>query len=206
MGEGVITGYEDGSFCPNNQISRMEFAALLSRFAESTGIDLKDIEKELAGGNDGAGSTSDTANAASSAVNNIALNALTASAAVLDTASLDSAALVSEPAVPLSDISGLWGEEHILGLADAGVVNGYEDGTFRPDGQTTRAETVTMLNRMLGRTMTDELRAAINNAANPFSDLSSEHWAYCDIMAAVHDYTVKTSVIGKNITVKVELK
>lgn len=205
-GEGVITGYEDGSFCPNNQISRMEFAALLSRFAESTGIDLKDIEKELAGGNDGAGSTSDTANAASSAVNNIALNALTASAAVLDTASLDSAALVSEPAVPLSDISGLWGEEHILGLADAGVVNGYEDGTFRPDGQTTRAETVTMLNRMLGRTMTDELRAAINNAANPFSDLSSEHWAYCDIMAAVHDYTVKTSVIGKNITVKVELK
>ncbi|MCI8631467.1 MAG: S-layer homology domain-containing protein, partial [Firmicutes bacterium] len=202
--EGVITGYEDGSFMPSKQITRMEFAALLSRFADSTGIELKDMEKELAGASARNVSGVNISTASASAqeaftdmTKHIVLNALTASAAISDAD--------WETAVPLSDISGLWGESHIVGLADAGVVSGYEDGTFRPENSTTRAETVTMLNRMLGRTVTSELRTAISDAENKFSDLSKMHWAYYDIMAAAHSYTVKTSTVKGAVNVTVEL-
>jgi len=189
---------------PSKQITRMEFAALLSRFADSTGIELKDMEKELAGASARNVSGVNISTASASAqeaftdmTKHIALNALTASAAISDAD--------WEPAVPLSDISGLWGESHIVGLADAGVVSGYEDGTFRPENSTTRAETVTMLNRMLGRTVTSEFRTAISDAENKFSDLSEMHWAYYDIMAAAHSYTVKTSTIKGTVNVTVEL-
>ncbi len=57
------------------------------------------------------------------------------------------------------------------------VVNGYEDGTFKPDNNITRAEAVTMVNRFLGR---------VPNGAEgtaTFSDIDS-HWAKSQILAA----------------------
>ena len=57
-----------------------------------------------------------------------------------------------------------------------GIVAGYEDNTFRPDKNITRAEVVTIVNRFLGRTPTE-------NAAGVFSDIDS-HWAKSQILAA----------------------
>ncbi|MDA8334777.1 MAG: S-layer homology domain-containing protein [Peptococcaceae bacterium] len=47
--------------------------------------------------------------------------------------------------VSFSDIATSWARTYILELAKAGVINGYPDGTFRPDNYVTRAEFVKML-------------------------------------------------------------
>ena len=57
-----------------------------------------------------------------------------------------------------------------------GYVNGYSDGTFAPDGNITRAEVVTVVNRMLGRKPS-------GTAGAVFSDISG-HWASSQIVAA----------------------
>lgn len=62
-------------------------------------------------------------------------------------------------------------------LAYLGVINGYDDGTFRPENNITRAEAVTLVNRMLGRVPTGE------NGEIMFAD-SADHWAKSQIAAA----------------------
>lgn len=52
--------------------------------------------------------------------------------------------------VSLSDIKGHWGELSIQQAIEAGYVDGYEDGTFRPDRDITRAEYVTMVTKAMG--------------------------------------------------------
>jgi hypothetical protein len=53
--------------------------------------------------------------------------------------------------VSFSDISGHWAEEDIRYAASIGWVNGYTDGTYRPVQNITRAEFMTLVNRMLER-------------------------------------------------------
>ena len=50
-----------------------------------------------------------------------------------------------------SDISGHWAEEYIRRVAGLGWIKGFEDGTFRPDAYITRAQAMTMINRVLNR-------------------------------------------------------
>ena len=57
-------------------------------------------------------------------------------------------------------------------------ISGYEDGTFKPDNSVTRAEAVTMMNKVLDNPIAE-------NAENPFGDVSPNHWAYNQIMTAV---------------------
>lgn len=49
------------------------------------------------------------------------------------------------PTINLSDISGHWAEASIRAAVEAGIVNGYADGTFKPNGYVTRAEFTVML-------------------------------------------------------------
>lgn len=78
----------------------------------------------------------------------------------------------------LSDISGHWCEEYINGFSNLGLVNGYPDGSFKPDGIITRAEAVAVLNRVSG--------ISTNNVDDIIlKDVSEKHWAYNDICAAV---------------------
>jgi hypothetical protein len=64
-------------------------------------------------------------------------------------------------------------------------MRGYPDGSFKPNGHITRAEVVTALNRMLGRTPDAE---HIRGLANPYTDLSETHWAYADILEAAVEH------------------
>ena len=50
-----------------------------------------------------------------------------------------------------SDIAGNWAEDYIRTAASIGLVNGYPDGTFRPNQKITRAEAVTIVNNTIGR-------------------------------------------------------
>lgn len=73
----------------------------------------------------------------------------------------------------------------------AGIITGYEDGTFRPDNNITRAEVVTMVNRFIGRKPTG-VAGSIN-----FSDI--DHWAKDQILAACNSEGVSwTSSVSGN--------
>lgn len=52
---------------------------------------------------------------------------------------------ITAGAAAFKDTSGHWGDSYIAEMADMGILNGYEDGTFRPDNNMTRAEFATML-------------------------------------------------------------
>lgn len=85
-----------------------------------------------------------------------------------------------------SDIARFdWCRNQINALADMDIVSGYDDGIFLPDNQISRAETVAIINRMLGREMDDEI---LKKLTCPFVDISSEHWAYNDVLLAACEY------------------
>lgn len=85
-----------------------------------------------------------------------------------------------------------WAYVYIQNAAARGFIAGYGDGTFGPDRTITRAETVKILNRMLGRI--PEVSAIDQNAAfNLFPDVSGSHWAYYEIVEAsfTHQYIME---------------
>jgi hypothetical protein len=131
---GIIKGYEDGTFKPNNQITRAEFAAIASRFAQLS--------------------------------------------------KTDNAVFSDVPAT-------YWAYQEINSAYAKGWVNGYEDGTFRPGKNITRAEVAKLVNTMLNR-LPKELP---DNFRNPYTDIDTTHWAYIHIMEAStkHDYQRTTT-------------
>ena len=76
-----------------------------------------------------------------------------------------------------------------------GLISGYPDGSFAPEKTITRAETAKILNRMLGRAP-HNIAIDVHTELNPFSDISSAHWAYYEIVEAsvTHEYIM----LGKN--------
>ena len=74
-------------------------------------------------------------------------------------------------------------------------VGGYSDGTFRPDDLITRAEAVTMLNRVLGRAA-DKAMAASAEGIRIMPDVPDSHWAYYAMLEATvgHQYESKDGV------------
>src|SRR5665647_1270425 len=51
---------------------------------------------------------------------------------------------------PFTDIVGHWGEEYINNTYNRGIIEGYPDGTFKPDGNITRAEMAVMVIKAMG--------------------------------------------------------
>jgi len=72
----------------------------------------------------------------------------------------------------------------ILSAAASGLVNGYEDGTFRPDNTITRAEVVTVVNRLLSLAVSEDT-IILDKLENNFVDISS-HWARLNILMAAN--------------------
>ncbi len=78
-------------------------------------------------------------------------------------------------------------------LGYLGVIGGYEDGTFGPERLITRAEVVTIVNRMLGRIPTGETAGTV-----AFSDIDG-HWAKSQIVTACNPSKIGDKTIW-NIT------
>jgi len=70
----------------------------------------------------------------------------------------------------------------VMAAAESGLVNGYEDNTFRPDNTITRAEVVTVINRLLGLKATDKTIDE-TKLENVFDDIKT-HWGKLNIMMA----------------------
>lgn len=90
-----------------------------------------------------------------------------------------------------SDVEkGHWAYSYINAASEAGWIQGYPDGTFRPDKEITRTETVTLVNSMINRTVTREKLKALN-VRNPYNDLAESFWGYTDLMEATVSHTAE---------------
>ena len=88
------------------------------------------------------------------------------------------------------DVSGsYWAVKDISFATNEKWLNGYADGSFKPDTNITRAEVVTIVNRMTGRTADKEYINDNLSVLNKFTDLKNNtHWAYYDIMEAANTH------------------
>ena len=84
--------------------------------------------------------------------------------------------------------SDAWYYDYIVGSVKYGWINGYGDGTFRPENLITRAEVTIITNRMLGRSADKDYVNENLLSLNRFSDVSTSNYAYYDIMEATNDH------------------
>ncbi|GMK37669.1 hypothetical protein PCCS19_07230 [Paenibacillus sp. CCS19] len=166
----LLTGYADGTFKPNQAITRAEFVVLLDRvfnFVDKSDVSFTDLkptdysyaafEKAVAAGIiQGYADGSVHPNAPISRKE----------AAVMLYRGFELAA--STAATSLNDVAALpaWAKEAVETLINGGYVNGYPDGTFGGDKSITRAEAIRMMNNLSGE---------IVNAAGTYSDLNTRN-------------------------------
>ncbi len=82
-----------------------------------------------------------------------------------------------------------WADKYIASAVAKGWIKGYPDSSFKPEQSITRAEAVTIINRMLAR-KADKKFVDDSKNITKFTDLSIKHWAYYEIQEAAngHDY------------------
>ena len=135
---GIIKGYEDGSFKPNDPISRAEFAAIAARFDP-------DGDKTPAS---------------------------------------------------FSDVTSHWAKDEISIAANHGWIKGYEDGSFKPDQKITRAETMTLVNRVLNRL--PETKDDLHKDMKTWVDNMDETaWYYLAVQEATNSHYFKNKTSTK---------
>ena len=192
------SGYDDGSFLPNNNITRGELAAMIARL--SYGDDLPDgmyqasfpdvdsdawfnkyigyLEDKdvLSGYEDGTFRPMDT-------ITRGEISAVIARAQRYD--------LISYNGIFTDVTENDWAKDYIETLADKNIVSGYEDGTFGPYSPLTRAEAVAIINRVLVES-TPIVTFTPNDIAG--------HWAEADILLAVNERMVGANAVVPTVT------
>lgn len=126
---GYIVGYPDGTFGPERNITRAEFATMATRFAS----------------------------------------------------------LMDDSGATFSDIDGHWSKSYVLKAATAGWIAGYPDGTFLPEQNITRAEAMTIINRVLVRSVDKD---GLHEDTMFWIDMKGSEWYYYIVLEATnsHDY------------------
>mgnify|MGYP002409116259 CR=1 FL=1 len=88
--------------------------------------------------------------------------------------------------ITFNDIKGHWAQWIIEANRTAGIINGRQDGSFAPNEHLTRAQAVVMMNRMFER-------GPLNGVTTPsFQDVKATHWAFKEIEEAAksHSYVI----------------
>ena len=95
--------------------------------------------------------------------------------------------------------SDLWCNNAISTLSNMGIIDGFSDGTFRPNTNITRAQACVIVNRALGRAP-DEDRLLDEDEMITWPDNNPDDWFYADMQEATnsHDYTW-TTVSGDKV-------
>lgn len=132
---GIVTGYNDGTFRPNQPITRGEMAKIIANFAN-----------------------------------------------------------LSKGGKSFTDLRGHWSKTYVELAAGNGWIAGYPDGSFRPDQKITRAETVTMINRVLERVPAKESRLLSRSVMLTFPDNKPGDWYYIAIQEASNSHEYQRSV------------
>ena len=94
-----------------------------------------------------------------------------------------------EPATEnkFADVEGHWAEKYVNSAAAKGWISGYDDGLFRPNQYITRAETMSMINRVLNRRVDED---GLHADAKQWRDNVKGQWYYYAVLEATnhHDY------------------
>lgn len=91
---------------------------------------------------------------------------------------------------PFTDVKKKdWYYPYVVGSSGYGWIQGYPDGTFRPENCITRAEVTAVVNRMLNRKADKAYVAAHGEEICKFFDVTLSHWAYYDIVEATNYHT-----------------
>ncbi len=199
-----VVGYPDGTVRPNANIDRAEVTTIFFRL----------LKEEIRNGN--LADTNSFKDVSDEDWHNTAISTMTKLGIVKgrysDRFVPDAAITRAEFAVicarfddsefevvdEFTDVQGHWAEAEIHEAAAHGWIRGYEDNTFKPDQFITRAEAMTMINRVLNRvpeTADDLLADMVNWPDN--SDKSA--WYYLAVQEATnsHDYDMKNHIYEK---------
>lgn len=194
-----VQGYPDGTVKPAGNITRAETAAILFRLMDDasrkTYYSTKSGFRDVASGSwyntyvatlNNAGVITDSSNGyfrPNEAITRAELAAMLAKFSETTGA-----------ANYFNDVSAkYWAANAIAICAKLGWINGYPDGTFRPDKNVTRAELMAMINRATGRA--PKSADAFLPGMKTWSDNTADKWYYLDVQEATnsHSYTVKGS-------------
>ncbi|MCH5211134.1 MAG: S-layer homology domain-containing protein [Oscillospiraceae bacterium] len=177
-----ISGYENGTFKPDNSITRAEAAAMIFKI---TTLKAKDqYTNHFTDVNENAWYKDYVCRLADNGcINGYADGTFKPENPITraEFATIIGKFIGIEPETlsKFSDVpSTHWAAKYIDPMALNGLLKGYVDGTFHPDNTITRAEAVTMINKAWGRD------ADVSGSANPFSDVNENHWAYNQILEA----------------------
>lgn len=100
---------------------------------------------------------------------------------------------IKSAANSFNDVSARhWASDEIAVCAKMGWINGYPDGSFRPDATITRAEMMAMINRALGRTpkSADDLLSGMKTWSD---NANTGAWYYLDVQEATNSHTYTKS-------------
>lgn len=187
-----VIGYTDGTIRPNNDISRAEVATIFFRL-------LTDEAREQY--TTTAGNFTDVkagmwCNRAIATLTNMGIIKGYTDGSFQPNKSITRAELATIIArfakldvntKTFSDINGHWAQKNIELAAGNGWINGYEDGTFRPNNNITRAETFAMINRVLYRQTESVSDLLPTSEMNMWSDnLNENAWYYKDVQEATN--------------------
>lgn len=187
-----VIGYTDGTILPNNDISRAEVATIFFRL-------LTDEAREQY--TTTAGNFTDVkagmwCNRAIATLTNMGIIKGYTDGSFQPNKSITRAELATIIArfakldvntKTFSDINGHWAQKNIELAAGNGWINGYEDGTFRPNNNITRAETFAMINRVLDRQTESVSDLLPTSEMNMWSDnLNENAWYYKDVQEATN--------------------
>ncbi|RRJ63283.1 hypothetical protein EHV15_10385 [Paenibacillus oralis] len=127
--QGIMQGLPDGSFMPNQAVTRAEIATVMANYRKLAALQ---------------GQTS------------------------------------------FNDIARHWAQGNINAVREAGLIEGFQDGSFKPNAYASRAEAVVMLNRMFER------GPLYGVTAPTFPDVPATHWAFNDVeeAATTHSYII----------------
>lgn len=190
-----VVGYEDGCVRPNGLISRAETSSIFFRLLKDSVRDSKLL------------TTNTYADVPSDHWANTAISTMTGLGIVQGYNST-----IFDPSAPITraqfaaicarfdtgkssgtqtftDIKGHWAEKYIERAAELGWIKGFEDGTFRPDTYITRAQAMTMINRVLNRIPEDasDLLAGMNI----WPDCNPGDWFYLAVQEATNSHNYK---------------
>ena len=98
-----------------------------------------------------------------------------------------------------SDVSSHWAKDEISIAANHGWIKGYEDGSFKPDQKITRAETMTLVNRVLKRL--PETKDDLHKDMKTWPDNQKESaWFYLAVQEATNSHYQKLKKDGTHET------
>lgn len=194
-----VVGYKDGNVRPQGNITRAETAAIFFRLLK------EEVRSEnLSKHNDFADVTEDswynTAVSTMAGMNILKGRTATGFVPQAPITRAEFAAICArfdsgkaEENNSFTDISGHWAEKEIERAATLGWVSGYTDGSFHPDAPITRAEAMTLINRVLCRM--PETKADLLDSMTKWPDNQPGAWYYLAVQEATnsHAYEQKDS-------------